>query len=55
VAIVAVVVVVLLKLGKFDNQTIVAFLVGAILSAVAGFVGMHISRYKVVCWPNAKC
>ncbi len=43
VAIVAVVVIVLLKLGKFDNQTIVAFLVGAILSAVAGFVGMHIS------------
>ncbi len=43
VAMVAVVVIVLMKVGRFDNQTVIAFLVGAVLSAVAGFVGMHIS------------
>ncbi len=43
VAVVALVIMVLLKLGKFDNQTIIAFFLGAVLSALAGFVGMHIS------------
>ena len=43
VALVAIAVIILMKIGKFDNATVIAFLVGAILSAVAGFVGMHIS------------
>ncbi len=43
VALVALAVIILMKVGKFDNSTVIAFLVGATLSAVAGFVGMYIS------------
>ena len=43
VALVAIAVIVLMKVGRFDNETVIAFLVGAVLSAVAGFVGMNIS------------
>src|SRR3989344_8702981 len=43
VALVAVAVIILMKIGRFDTTTVVAFLVGAVLSAVAGFVGMNIS------------
>ncbi len=43
VALVAVAVIILMKIGRFDNATVIAFLIGAVLSAIAGFVGMHIS------------
>ncbi len=43
VAIVAVAIGILLYLGNFSANTIYAFIVGAVLSAVAGFIGMHIS------------
>ena len=43
VAIVAVVIGILMYLGNFSANTIYAFIVGAVLSAVAGFIGMHIS------------
>jgi K(+)-stimulated pyrophosphate-energized sodium pump len=43
VAIVAVVIGILMYLGNFSANTIYAFIVGAVLSAVAGFVGMNIS------------
>jgi K(+)-stimulated pyrophosphate-energized sodium pump len=43
VAIVAVVIGILMYLGNFSANTIYAFVVGAVLSAVAGFVGMNIS------------
>ncbi|MCL5009308.1 MAG: sodium-translocating pyrophosphatase [Patescibacteria group bacterium] len=43
VGLLAVVIAVLMKLANFSRETIFAFFVGAILSAVAGFVGMNIS------------
>ncbi|MDP3645665.1 MAG: sodium-translocating pyrophosphatase [bacterium] len=43
VGVVAVVIVVLMWLAHFSDNTILGFVLGAILSAVAGFVGMHIS------------
>ncbi len=43
IAIVALVIMVLLKVGKFDTATIVGFLVGAVLSSLAGFIGMYVS------------
>lgn len=43
VGILAVVIAVLMKLGGLGRETIFAFLVGAVLSAAAGFVGMNIS------------
>jgi K(+)-stimulated pyrophosphate-energized sodium pump len=42
VGLVAVVIIVLMWLAKFEGATIAAFVIGAVLSAVAGFVGMHI-------------
>lgn len=43
VGLVALVVVIILWLAHFSGHTITGFIVGAVLSAVAGFVGMHIS------------
>lgn len=43
VALVALAVLILMKIGGFDWKTVIAFVLGAVLSAVAGFVGMHIS------------
>ena len=43
VGIVGLVVIILMWLMDFSGNTIGGFLVGAILSAVAGFIGMHIS------------
>ena len=43
VALVAVVVVLLMVLTHFSTNTIAGFVVGALLSALAGFVSMHIS------------
>ncbi len=43
VGIVAVVIGILMYLGNFSANTIYAFIVGAVLSAVAGFIGMNIS------------
>ena len=43
VALVAIAVLILLYVGDFSKATMVAFLVGSVLSAVAGFVGMNIS------------
>ncbi|MEK7617851.1 MAG: sodium-translocating pyrophosphatase [Patescibacteria group bacterium] len=43
VALVALAVIILMKVGRFDWATVIAFLIGAVLSAAAGFVGMQIS------------
>jgi K(+)-stimulated pyrophosphate-energized sodium pump len=43
VGIVAVVIIIIMWLADFSWHTIAAFIIGAVLSAVAGFVGMHIS------------
>ena len=43
IALVAIAVLILLFIGKFSIATMVAFLIGAVLSAVAGFVGMYVS------------
>ncbi len=43
VGIVAVVILVLMYVAKFSTNTMIGFAIGAILSAVAGFIGMHIS------------
>lgn len=43
VGLVAIVIVVLMFVFDFGTPTIIAFLIGAVLSAVAGFVGMNIS------------
>ncbi len=43
VGIVAVVILALMYFAKFSNNTIYGFILGAVLSALAGFVGMHIS------------
>lgn len=43
VGIVAVIILILMWLGGFSAHTMEGFVLGAVLSAVAGFVGMHIS------------
>ncbi len=43
VGIVAVVIVLLMWLAHFSGHTILGFIIGAVLSAVAGFVGMNVS------------
>jgi K(+)-stimulated pyrophosphate-energized sodium pump len=43
VALVGLVVAVLMLIAKFSAHTVEGFVLGAVLSAVAGFVGMHIS------------
>ncbi len=43
VAILAVIIAALMYFTKFSNNTIYGFITGAVLSAIAGFVGMHIS------------
>ncbi len=43
VAIVAVIILALMWLGRFSGDTMIGFVIGAVLSAVAGFVGMNIS------------
>lgn len=43
VGLVALAVIILMKIGRFDWTTVIAFIVGAVLSATAGFVGMYIS------------
>src|SRR3989338_6707558 len=43
VGIVAVVIIALMWFANFSSNTIYGFILGAILSAVAGFIGMHIS------------
>jgi K(+)-stimulated pyrophosphate-energized sodium pump len=43
IGIIALVIVVIMYITKFSGNTIVAFLVGAVLSSLAGFIGMHIS------------
>jgi K(+)-stimulated pyrophosphate-energized sodium pump len=43
VGIVAIVVVIIMYVANFSNNTIIAFIVGAVLSALAGFIGMNIS------------
>ncbi len=40
---VAVIIIVLMYLARFSGDTILAFIIGAALSAVAGFIGMNIS------------
>src|ERR1700722_4123780 len=41
VGIVAVVIMLLMWLARFSGHTILGFIIGAVLSAVAGFVGMN--------------
>src|SRR5574343_1588530 len=43
VGLVGIVIAVLMWLANFSAHTIIGFLLGAVLSAVAGFVGMNIS------------
>jgi K(+)-stimulated pyrophosphate-energized sodium pump len=43
VGIVALVIIVIMYLAHFSTNTILAFIVGAVLSALAGFIGMNIS------------
>lgn len=43
VGLVALAIAILLKIGDFSTNTIIAFVIGAVLSAVAGFIGMNIS------------
>lgn len=43
VGLIAIVVIILMKVFGFNSNTIIAFIVGAVLSATAGFVGMNIS------------
>lgn len=43
VGLVAVIIIALMWLADFDQATMIAFVIGAVLSAVAGFIGMHIS------------
>lgn len=43
VGIVAVIIVVIMYLANFSAHTIIAFIIGAALSALAGFIGMNIS------------
>ncbi len=43
VGLVALAIAILLKIGNFSTNTIIAFVIGAVLSAVAGFIGMNIS------------
>lgn len=43
VGVLAVVIIALMYFAKFSANTIYGFILGAVLSAVAGFVGMHIS------------
>ena len=43
VGIVAIVIVILMWLGHFSGHTIAGFILGAVLSATAGFIGMNVS------------
>ncbi len=43
VSFVAIAVLILMYIGDFSLSTMIAFLIGAVLSALAGFIGMHIS------------
>ncbi len=43
VGVIGLAIAVIMYFAHFSGQTIIAFIVGAVLSAVAGFVGMHIS------------
>ncbi len=43
VGVVGIVIIILMWIGKFSAHTIEGFILGAVLSAVAGFVGMYIS------------
>lgn len=43
VGMVAVVILVIMYVADFSNNTMIAFLIGSVLSALAGFAGMHVS------------